>query len=375
MYFRTNGMILIPDLCAVIAAYIGDGFFDPCDGDDNEFNNEQYRSLVDPPHRKYPVGDYFRDLAKSAAVVYKKHCNFGRTLCYKNGVLHSMFDKPAVSSFGRYEWWCEGKRHRDNDKPAIAFKSADTSHKEWWFAGKLHRDGSPAIEHIGVEESYLNTDFTLNVWYRHGVIHKNDSPAIIMTFKNNPQRFYHEWVSNGRRHRSDDQPAIESFHPLYSGQTSAKEWWVNGQRHRTGGAPAVITDDSKEWWVKGRLHREGSPAIDRNLHASKMTEHKWYRNGKLHRADGPAVVCRYKDSQQLVKCEWWMNGRLHREGAPAVIEYKIDGMPSQLLWYVNGIQHCDGGIPAFFGRHGDMKFYVNGLMYDWKFIRKLPWGA
>ena len=60
-----------------------------------------------------------------------------------------------------------GKRHRENDKPAIEWADG---YKEWWVNGKLHRENDkPAIEYADVYKS----------WYVNGKRHRgNDKPAI-----------------------------------------------------------------------------------------------------------------------------------------------------------------------------------------------------
>ena len=58
-----------------------------------------------------------------------------------------------------------GKRHRDNDLPAIEYKDGS---REWYQDGKLHRIGGPAYEDI---------DGT-KYWYYYNMPHRLDGPAI-----------------------------------------------------------------------------------------------------------------------------------------------------------------------------------------------------
>ncbi len=63
---------------------------------------------------------------------------------YKNGILHSENDKPAVvGQNGNQYWFRDGKSHRGGDKPAVMYQNGD----QYWFKdGYLHReDGKPAI--------------------------------------------------------------------------------------------------------------------------------------------------------------------------------------------------------------------------------------
>ena len=61
---------------------------------------------------------------------------------YKNGLLHSFDDKPAVSKGQYQEWYKDGKLHREGDFPAVV----SPNRQEWYRDGKLHRDGDlPAV--------------------------------------------------------------------------------------------------------------------------------------------------------------------------------------------------------------------------------------
>ena len=78
----------------------------------------------------------------------KKVCNdFGDTHWYNEyGAFHRENDLPAVElANGLKTWWINGKRHRDNDMPAII--EGLNGDKAWYICGKLHRDKNrPAVE-------------------------------------------------------------------------------------------------------------------------------------------------------------------------------------------------------------------------------------
>lgn len=84
---------------------------------------------------------------------------FGKS-CWKNnkGEFHRDFDLPAVLSEDDQEWWQNGNRHREGDKPAIISKGVLTA---WYKDGVLHRDnGEPAvIEESGLKEWWVNGEF------------------------------------------------------------------------------------------------------------------------------------------------------------------------------------------------------------------------
>jgi len=65
---------------------------------------------------------------------YKVHNLFGDISFYKNDVHHRERDLPAeVYASGSKFWWFNGKRHRDNDRPA----AIQTNNRLYFFHGKL----------------------------------------------------------------------------------------------------------------------------------------------------------------------------------------------------------------------------------------------
>lgn len=66
-------------------------------------------------------------------------------LWYKHNKLHRENDLPAAEYPDDREWWIDGKRHRDGDKPAVVNgRSGDCL--EWWVDDKRHRaGGQPAV--------------------------------------------------------------------------------------------------------------------------------------------------------------------------------------------------------------------------------------
>ena len=74
-------------------------------------------------------------------VVFRSEDKDGRT--YKNGLLHSYDDMPAISLDNYKVWYKNGKIHREGDMPAIV---RGDFYKEWYKNGLLHREGDlPAI--------------------------------------------------------------------------------------------------------------------------------------------------------------------------------------------------------------------------------------
>lgn len=83
-------------------------------------------------------GDELRRVSGGAVVRSKNED--GHT--YKNGLLHSFEDEPAVVQAKWQVWYQNGLRHREGDLPAVI----GGAKKQWYINGKRHREGDlPAI--------------------------------------------------------------------------------------------------------------------------------------------------------------------------------------------------------------------------------------
>jgi hypothetical protein len=102
---------------------------------------------------------------------------------------------------GSLEWYKNGLRHRDGDKPAIIYSECSL---RWYKNGKCHRDG----------------DKPARIW-ENGTL---------------------KWVKNGQLHRDDDKPAA-----IYAEGTL--EWWKNGLKHRTTGPAVIHPNNEHEYWI------------------------------------------------------------------------------------------------------------------------------
>jgi hypothetical protein len=76
-----------------------------------------------------------------------------------NGRLHSLDDKPAKVTDGTYEWFKNGQRHRDNNKPAIIYPSGA---KSWYKDNLVHRDDGPAFTYSNGDEAWYMNGNSLN---------------------------------------------------------------------------------------------------------------------------------------------------------------------------------------------------------------------
>jgi len=94
--------------------------------------------------------------------------------------LHRENDEPAIIQDCSKFWYKNGKRHREEDLPAVIH--ADGS-KYWYKNGQFHRDGDePAIIYVDGSK----------YWYKNGQYHRDgDEPAIIYV---NGIKF---WFKNG----------------------------------------------------------------------------------------------------------------------------------------------------------------------------------
>jgi hypothetical protein len=105
---------------------------------------------------------------------------------------------------GTIRFYKHGKRHRDNDLPAIIKKSG---YMAWWQNAKCHRVGGPAIIYASGRA----------VWLQYGRFHREDGPAI-------DRSWAQFWYLHGKLHR-EDGPAV-----TYNNDFRPKEWWVDGKK-------------------------------------------------------------------------------------------------------------------------------------------------
>lgn len=112
-------------------------------------------------------------------------------------------------SNGNWESYKNGKRHSENDLPAVVYHEGS---KAWYKDGKLHRE--------------------------------NDLPALEYAVEG-----YKAWYKNGKQHRDGGLPAVEYAN-------GRREWWKNGKLHRKNGMPAIQhANGSKELWNNGYRYK------------------------------------------------------------------------------------------------------------------------
>lgn len=198
---------------------------------------------------------------------------------YKNGLLHSIDDEPAIiNRYGKF-WFKNGLKHRDNDKPAEEYydETVYENHKRHWHSWKLHYNCNSIRDKRG-----------LKIWYKNNLIHRDeDKPAYV----GNGTEIYYK---NGLIHRDGDEAAYISSNGKW------KTWYKNNKKHRNGDKPAVICNNVKCWYKNDLLHRENNkPAIS----YSKDVLNNWTRRSNTYRIDGIS-----KDGLNA----YYYMGKLHR---------------------------------------------------------------
>jgi antitoxin component YwqK of YwqJK toxin-antitoxin module len=169
-------------------------------------------------------------------VVFKHKDKHGNT--YKNGLLHSFNDEPAIINDIYKLWYKDGKIHRENDLSALV--NLEQSIQKWYKNGKIHREGDlPAV---------INVKCDLQWWCKYEKLHREaDLPAVI---ESNTR----QWYKDGKLHRDNDLPAYISNIITLNYQV----WYKNGKIHREGNNPAIIdrNRNHQEWWKNGfNIHK------------------------------------------------------------------------------------------------------------------------
>ena len=111
--------------------------------------------------------------------LHKKNCLEKASGLKLEKLLERKLTEGEMSAYsdGTKHWFKNGKRHRDNDKPAAIYTNGT---KCWYKNGKCHRDNDkPAI---------IRSDGT-KYWFKDGECHRdNDRPAI--TYANGSKYWY-----------------------------------------------------------------------------------------------------------------------------------------------------------------------------------------
>ena len=98
-------------------------------------------------------GDDIRRVAGKVCFRSEDDCGY----TYKNGLLHSFDDMPAIHDFFKKSWFKDGKIHREGDLPACICQLGNS----WYKNGVRHREGDlPAIIDVdGSKEWWIDGIF------------------------------------------------------------------------------------------------------------------------------------------------------------------------------------------------------------------------
>ncbi len=162
---------------------------------------------------------------------------------------------------GRKDWWVNGKRHRDNELPAIEHKDKKN---EWYQDGKRHRDYLlPAVEN----------SMNRREWWSNGELHRDEGLHAVEFKYDYDDDFGKLWYVDGMKHRCHDLPGtvMENGYNL--------EWFQCDVNHRNYELPAIMNDMDNIWIRNGYYHRKyGLFALHEILERNKY----WYRGGVRH---------------------------------------------------------------------------------------------
>ena len=260
----------------------------------------------------------------------------GDQITIMNKALHSIADKPAIiRATGDMYWYKEGKLHRENDLPAVIRVNTDHFYDESEPAHSWTR----IIQFKNRPYVIKDTDITSKEWYKEGFrFRDDDKPAIITS---NGTQYWHSRMHSGDYlFRADDKPSIISSNgtqywyilDFYSRSDKianeiadeiADEIAENFLHRDNNDGPAIIELNGTKYWFKyNKPYRQNGLPTGINSHGCQQ----WMQSNDLfgshkHRDDDlPAVIhsdsCPYYPNIQ----EWWIDGKRDRDNDnPAVI--------------------------------------------------------
>lgn len=192
------------------------------------------------------------------------------------GQLHRDKDKPAYIKVGY-------------DNNGVSF----ISEKRWYQNGKLHRPSEE--EDLPASVLYnINTTKIQENWYYEGKRHRDgDKPALIIRHQNNNIGRL-EWYQNGTLHRDGDLPA--SISQNENGIVIRQQWYRKNIPYnppslgvkdeildKDNCRPSIISyhpEDgcTKYWWYKNYLYTIGLIKYDNELNQKEYEEQNKYSN-------------------------------------------------------------------------------------------------
>lgn len=183
---------------------------------------------------------------------YLRSCGYPYSEHFDDGVYYYCSDV-----YGNYEYYIntEGKLHREGPYPAINFKyNYETEGNveavyEWYKNGKLHRESGPARI-----EDYKDGS-SLKIWYKEGNIHRDESEgaAYLYVIKNGHliSKIFNEFYKEGNLHRTNGPAKLISHFDEDYAYTS---YYYEGKLHRIDGPAEIIRNMNHitgSWMYKG----------------------------------------------------------------------------------------------------------------------------
>ena len=176
-----------------------------------------------------PEGDLIRQYTGKIAI---RHDIQGNT--YKNGLLHSYDDKPALVE----------------DLTNVYYPQYNAKRFTWYKNGKIHREGDKPAKLCGKEE-ILNLFLKRSEQVSQDLSQDLSQPLIEPTrIELEVESVHQEWWKDGFLHREGDKPAIRSG-CLYSRSLFAV-WYKNGKKYRDGNKPVLISGNVGTWIFNGK---------------------------------------------------------------------------------------------------------------------------
>lgn len=180
-----------------------------------------------------------RDVESPEIIGFLRPGQYRREIWRRNDLI-DRHDGPAVTlrnDDGRIvmkEFFRDGRRHRDDDLPAIECYREDGTllGLEWYAHDELHREGAPAAQKFD-EFGRLRQEW----WAINNVSHRIGGPAKYRLENGVVQ--VESWLQHGRLHR-DDGPAYVYRCPD-TGRTLDSEFWRYGEQ--TAGRSPLSTPE------------------------------------------------------------------------------------------------------------------------------------
>jgi hypothetical protein len=200
-------------------------------------------------------------------------------------------------------WYKQGKKHRDNDRPAYI---------EYICGYEDEEESMQLVTNLLTNKESYNKLCYVNPIGATNIIYSVDAINYSKQLNNNLGEIHNLiWYKHDKIHRDNDQPAR---YMLFNSHEMFLEWYQSGEIYRYGNYPCTI-EIYPTCYVKQWMHEDGSinGAFDDPL--------RRYKNGVLHADnDQPAFI---DDTHGIYI--WYQNGLVHRDNnQPAMIKTKPD---------------------------------------------------